>query len=148
MKNKQMLEEGKEALERTLLMMKYDMKKTLTENVEVINEQANEISAGDLEDIVDDAVDILDRDVETSDMQKLIDLMKTESLIILANILHSTFKIEIRQALGHTLRDRNTWLPIQILLSQRIIKSTSKNFTKARSFMNWFHRCIQFSSHN
>jgi hypothetical protein len=40
MKNKQMLEEGKEALERTLLMMKYDMKKTLTENVEVISEQS------------------------------------------------------------------------------------------------------------
>ena len=39
MKNKQMLEEGKEALQRTLLMMKYDMKKTLTENVEVISEQ-------------------------------------------------------------------------------------------------------------
>jgi hypothetical protein len=33
--------EGKEALERTLLMMKYDMKKTLTENVEVISEQEN-----------------------------------------------------------------------------------------------------------
>jgi hypothetical protein len=40
MKNKQMLEEGKEALERTLLMMKYDMKKTLTENVEVLSEQS------------------------------------------------------------------------------------------------------------
>ena len=39
MKNKQMLEEGKEALQRTLLMMNYDMKKTLTENVEVISEQ-------------------------------------------------------------------------------------------------------------
>jgi hypothetical protein len=76
MKNK-IITEGKEALERTLLMMKYDMKKTLTENVEVISEQGNEISAGDLEDFVDDAVDILDRDVETSDMQKLIDLMKT-----------------------------------------------------------------------
>ena len=85
MKNKKILEEGKEALNRTLLMMNYDMKKTLTENVEVINEQANEISAGDLEDIVDDAVDILDRDVETSDMQKLIDLMKT-------NIFGKNFK--------------------------------------------------------
>jgi hypothetical protein len=40
MKNKQMLEEGKEALQRTLLMMNYDMKKTLTENVEVISEQS------------------------------------------------------------------------------------------------------------
>lgn len=40
MKNKQMLEEGKEALQRTLLMMKYDMKKTLTENVEVLSEDA------------------------------------------------------------------------------------------------------------
>jgi hypothetical protein len=35
------IREGKEALERTLLMMKYDMKKTLTENVEVISEQEN-----------------------------------------------------------------------------------------------------------
>ena len=35
------LEEGKEALNRTLLMMNYDMKKTLTENVEVISEQEN-----------------------------------------------------------------------------------------------------------
>jgi len=42
MKNKEILEEGKEALQRSLLMMKYDMKKTLTENVEVINEQGNE----------------------------------------------------------------------------------------------------------
>jgi hypothetical protein len=40
MKNKQMLEEGKEALQRTLLMMNYDMKKTLTENVEVLSEDA------------------------------------------------------------------------------------------------------------
>ena len=40
MKNK-IITEGKEALERTLLMMKYDMKKTLTENVEVISEQEN-----------------------------------------------------------------------------------------------------------
>jgi hypothetical protein len=39
MKNK-IITEGKEALERTLLMMKYDMKKTLTENVEVILEQS------------------------------------------------------------------------------------------------------------
>jgi hypothetical protein len=42
MKKNEILEEGKEALQRTLLMMKYDMKKTLTENVEVINEQGNE----------------------------------------------------------------------------------------------------------
>jgi hypothetical protein len=39
MKNKEILEEGKEALNRTLLMMNYDMKKTLTENVEIISEQ-------------------------------------------------------------------------------------------------------------
>lgn len=39
MKNR-IITEGKEALERTLLMMKYDMKKTLTENVEVISEQS------------------------------------------------------------------------------------------------------------
>jgi hypothetical protein len=42
MKKNEILEEGKEALQRTLLMMKYDMKKTLTENVGVINEQGNE----------------------------------------------------------------------------------------------------------
>lgn len=42
MKNKEILEEGKEALNRTLLMMNYDMKKTLTENVKVISEDANE----------------------------------------------------------------------------------------------------------
>jgi hypothetical protein len=40
MKNR-IITEGKEALERTLLMMKYDMKKTLTENVEVVSEQEN-----------------------------------------------------------------------------------------------------------
>ena len=40
MKNKKILEEGKEALNRTLLMMNYDMKKTLTENVEVLSEDA------------------------------------------------------------------------------------------------------------
>ena len=78
--SKEIIKEGQEALKRALLMMNYDMKKTLTENVEVISEQANtnEISAGDLADIVDDAVDILDRDVETSDMEDLIELMKTE----------------------------------------------------------------------
>jgi len=42
MKNKKILEEGKEALNRTLLMMNYDMKKTLTENVEVLSEDAKE----------------------------------------------------------------------------------------------------------
>ena len=42
MKNKEILEEGKEALNRTLLMMNYDMKKTLTENVEVLSEDAKE----------------------------------------------------------------------------------------------------------
>lgn len=78
--SKEIIKEGQEALKRALLMMNYDMKKTLTENVEVVSEQANtnEISAGDLADIVDDAVDILDRDVETSDMEDLIELMKTE----------------------------------------------------------------------
>jgi hypothetical protein len=77
MEKNKILKEANEALQRTLLMMNYDMKKTLSENVEVISEQTNEISAGDLEDFVDDAVDILDRDVETSDMEDLIDLMKT-----------------------------------------------------------------------
>jgi hypothetical protein len=37
--SKEIVKEGKEALERALLMMKYDMKKTLTENVEVVSEQ-------------------------------------------------------------------------------------------------------------
>lgn len=77
MEKNKILKEANEALQRTLLMMNYDMKKTLSENVEVISEQTNEISAGDLEDFVDDAVDILDRDVETSDMEELIELMKT-----------------------------------------------------------------------
>ena len=55
MKNKKILEEGKEALNRTLLMMNYDMKKTLTENVEVISEQTT--SEKDIKDeIVDAAV--------------------------------------------------------------------------------------------
>jgi hypothetical protein len=38
--SKQIINEGKEALERALLLMKYDMKKTLTENVEVVSEQS------------------------------------------------------------------------------------------------------------
>jgi hypothetical protein len=41
MKNNKILNEANEALKRTLLMMNYDMKKTLTENVEVISEQEN-----------------------------------------------------------------------------------------------------------
>ncbi len=77
--------EGSQGISNRQRIWQTSSKKTLTENVEVINEQANEISAGDLEDIVDDAVDILDRDVETSDMQKLIDLMKT-------NIFGKNFK--------------------------------------------------------
>ena len=77
MEKNEILKEANEALQRTLLMMNYDMKKTLSENVEVVSEQANELSAGDLEDFVDDAVDILDRDVETSDMEDLIELMTT-----------------------------------------------------------------------
>jgi gas vesicle protein len=77
--SKEIIKEGKEALERALLMMKYDMKKTLTENVKVVSEQVKtDIKPGDLADFVDDAVDILDRDVETSDMEELIELMKTE----------------------------------------------------------------------
>jgi hypothetical protein len=53
MKNKEILEEGKEALNRTLLMMNYDMKKTLTENVEVISEQTT--SEKDIKDKIIDA---------------------------------------------------------------------------------------------
>jgi hypothetical protein len=53
MKNKEILEEGKEALNRTLLMMNYDMKKTLTENVEVISEQTT--SEKDIKDEIIDA---------------------------------------------------------------------------------------------
>ena len=40
----QIISEGKEALERALLIMKYDMKKTLTENVKVISEQSQSCS--------------------------------------------------------------------------------------------------------
>jgi hypothetical protein len=40
----QIISEGKEALERALLLMKYDSKKTLTENKQTIFEQP----AGDL----------------------------------------------------------------------------------------------------
>lgn len=40
MEKNEILKEANEALQRTLLMMNYDMKKTLTENVEVISEQA------------------------------------------------------------------------------------------------------------
>ena len=58
-------------------MMNYDMKKTLTENVDVISEQTNELKPGLLANIVDQAVDILDRDVETSDIESLIELMTT-----------------------------------------------------------------------
>jgi len=41
MKKDEILNEANEALKRTLLMMNYDMKKTLTENVEVVSEQEN-----------------------------------------------------------------------------------------------------------
>ena len=41
MEKNDMMNEANEALKRTLLMMNYDMKKTLTENVEVVSEQAN-----------------------------------------------------------------------------------------------------------
>jgi hypothetical protein len=48
--SKEIINEGKEALERALLLMKYDMKKTLTENVEVVSEQksSNLLSDEDL----------------------------------------------------------------------------------------------------
>lgn len=41
MEKNEILKEANEALQRTLLMMNYDMKKTLSENVEVISEQEN-----------------------------------------------------------------------------------------------------------
>jgi hypothetical protein len=64
MKNNEILNEANEALQRTLLMMNYDMKKTLTENVDVINEQnvncgSNPISEDELESIVDNLWDTL-----------------------------------------------------------------------------------------
>jgi len=64
MKNKEILEEGKEALQRSLLMMKYDMKKTLTENVEVISEQtvacgSNPMSEDSVYDLADEMWDTL-----------------------------------------------------------------------------------------
>ena len=48
--SKEIINEGKEALKRALLLMKYDMKKTLTENVEVVSEQksSNLLSDEDL----------------------------------------------------------------------------------------------------
>ena len=42
MEKNDILNEANEALKRTLLVMNYDMKKTLTENVEVISEQSTE----------------------------------------------------------------------------------------------------------
>ena len=36
------IKEGQEELRRSLLMMNYDMKKTLSENTKVISEQSNE----------------------------------------------------------------------------------------------------------
>ena len=77
MEKNNIMNEANEALKRTLLMMNYDMKKTLTENVDVISEQTNELKPGLLANIVDQAVDILDRDVETSDIESLIELMTT-----------------------------------------------------------------------
>lgn len=41
MEKNEILKEANEALQRTLLMMNYDMKKTLSENVEVVSEQEN-----------------------------------------------------------------------------------------------------------
>jgi len=61
---KRIITEGKEALERTLLMMKYDMKKTLTENVEVILEQtvpcsSNPMSEDSVYDLANEMWDTL-----------------------------------------------------------------------------------------
>jgi hypothetical protein len=61
---KRIITEGKEALERTLLMMKYDMKKTLTENVEIILEQtvpcsSNPMSEDSVYDLANEMWDTL-----------------------------------------------------------------------------------------
>ncbi len=61
----QIISEGKEALERALLIMKYDMKKTLTENVKVISEQSQSCSPSlsdvEMNTIVDIVWDMLDK---------------------------------------------------------------------------------------
>jgi hypothetical protein len=61
----QIISEGKEALERALLIMKYDMKKTLTENVKVISEQSQScsplINDAELNTIVETVWDMLDK---------------------------------------------------------------------------------------
>ena len=44
MEKNDMMNEANEALKRTLLMMNYDMKKTLTENVEVVSEQGTKMT--------------------------------------------------------------------------------------------------------
>ena len=59
MEKNEILKEANEALQRTLLMMNYDMKKTLSENVEVITEQtvpcsSNPMSEDDIYSLVDD----------------------------------------------------------------------------------------------
>lgn len=57
MEKNEILKEANEALQRTLLMMNYDMKKTLTENVDVISEQAtSSVEKGIANDIIDAAV--------------------------------------------------------------------------------------------
>ena len=50
MEKNDMMNEANEALKRTLLMMNYDMKKTLTENVEVVSEQGTKMTDQEKED--------------------------------------------------------------------------------------------------
>jgi hypothetical protein len=68
-KNK--LNEGKESLERIKLLMSYRNDMTLTENVNIIEEQSNEISDTDLQNYVDKAVDYLDGYVTAEDLVRL-----------------------------------------------------------------------------
>jgi hypothetical protein len=64
-----------EALQRVKLMMGYDMKKTLKENREIILEQT---SAGDASAIAKELWGYMAGDVETSDLQKVQNLLDTK----------------------------------------------------------------------
>jgi hypothetical protein len=66
------LEEGKESLDRIKLLMSYKNTMTLTENLEVVNEQENNVLSMDqMAQNVDNAVDYLDGYVTADNLKSL-----------------------------------------------------------------------------
>lgn len=138
MKNNEILNEANEALQRTLLMMNYDMKKTLTENVEVISEQEN--VGGNPEDqqiAIKFRNAVMDPGTDESAIEDSLSMIKDKAQFDRVNSLipkYTTYK-NIQDALNGEFETDNLddVLKLKDVLSKKGINLTYKTYVDRQS---------------